>query len=295
MITSLEVDLVSIFDGSTINSLTFTNVDSSEYIIKNIDGLGPVASTLSTYTTAFDPGEGVLTSQDGPRNIVLTIGFKPNYASNHTVSSLRQALARLMRPSQYLFLKFTDDVLGVRTINGYVETHEPTIFASEPTVQISIICNNPYFTGTAGYTTYTPTLPLVKAASPNTQYAVVTINCTSEVPVGFIMNAKFNTAIASPSFYLTQNLGGQSGPTMFGQNGVAIASGDTWEWSSIKGQRHLFNIAASAQNSQLYYLQGSLVTSQLMPGVNNLFLYDSGNVPRLSALSFKYIPQYLGL
>lgn len=113
--------------------------------IKNIDGLGPVKSSIITTPYATGRGELYQGSTTGKRNIVLTLGYNPSWEGEQTISSLRQLLYRYLMPEQWTKLRFFSDELPRVDIEGYVESFEPNIFSQDPEVQVSIICPKPDF------------------------------------------------------------------------------------------------------------------------------------------------------
>ena len=115
------------------------------FIVKNITGLGPVTATVSTSTYAGQDGGTLQASKTGLRNIVMKIGYSPDYQSNQSIQSLRRDLYSYFAPKSEVRLRFyNDDYSDVRIV-GVVESHEPSIFSKEPEVDISIICPYPFF------------------------------------------------------------------------------------------------------------------------------------------------------
>ena len=112
--------------------------------ILNIDGLGPVSSDISTSPFATGRGELYQGASTGKRNIVLTLGFNPNW-EDQTISSLRQLLYKYLLPEQWTRLRFFSDDLPTVDITGIVETFEPNIFSQDPEIQVSILCPKPDF------------------------------------------------------------------------------------------------------------------------------------------------------
>lgn len=112
--------------------------------IRNIEGLGPVKSEVSS--TAFATGRGSLYqgSSTGTRNIVLTLGLNPNWI-DQTIMSLRQLLYKYFMPETWTKLRFITDELPIVYINGVVESFEPNHFSQDPEIQISILCPKPDF------------------------------------------------------------------------------------------------------------------------------------------------------
>lgn len=115
------------------------------FLVKDIQGLGPTEATVSTSTYAGLDGGILQAAKTSMRNIVLKIGYRPDYQSNQTVQSLRRDLYSYFAPKSEVRLRFySDDYTDVRIV-GIVESHEPSIFSKDPEVTISILCPDPYF------------------------------------------------------------------------------------------------------------------------------------------------------
>jgi len=112
--------------------------------IRNIDGLGPVKAALSS--TAYATGRGSY-FQGGSipeRNIVLTLGLNPNW-TDQTIASLRQLLYGYFMPEQPCKLRMFTDEYPDLEIEGICESVEPSIFAQDPEIQVSVINHQPDF------------------------------------------------------------------------------------------------------------------------------------------------------
>lgn len=82
------------------------------------------------------------------RNVVLTIDLNPNPALGETVAGLRDLLYKTFMDPQvsadYSQLILREDDGRSRYLVGYAETFESEIFSKETTVQISMLCPDPY-------------------------------------------------------------------------------------------------------------------------------------------------------
>jgi len=112
--------------------------------IRNIDGLGPVKSDISTVPSGVSRGETYQGASTGKRNIVLTLGLNPDWTVQ-TMSSLRQLLYAYFMPEQWCKLRIFSDELPTTDIEGYVESFEPNMFSQDPEIQVSIINPRPDF------------------------------------------------------------------------------------------------------------------------------------------------------
>jgi tail protein len=112
--------------------------------IRDIKGLGPVKADINT--TPFGSGDGGFYTGGSVnvRNIVLTLGFNPDWIV-HTVSSLRQIVYGYFMSKQPVTLRFFRDDGPAVEIQGYTETNEPDIFSKDPEMEISVICPLPDF------------------------------------------------------------------------------------------------------------------------------------------------------
>ena len=113
-------------------------------VIRNVDGLGPVKSDITTTPSGVSRGETFQGAATGKRNIVLTLGLNPDW-STQTMSSLRQLLYAYLMPEQWCKIRINSDELPTTDIEGYVESFEPNMFSQDPEIQVSIINPKPDF------------------------------------------------------------------------------------------------------------------------------------------------------
>ena len=253
--------------NSTVNKLEelYFN-DYDEFRIQGIEGLGPVKADISTLSTPMDSGGVYLSSRDGMRNIVLTVGLFPDYQSGSTVSSLRERLLAVMYPKRLVELQFYKDDGECYKISGHVETHEPTLFDPNPMVQVSIICEDPYFDRVGETQTIVP----VMEDGTNT----FIINYDGFVDVGFVF--EFNvTSVTTMDLWILQKLP-RTLSNSFGINSFRFQAGDTVRLSSVKGDRYAKYVRSSATYSILGYLTGNLTQVKLTNGANAFTLTKSG-------------------
>lgn len=120
----------------------FPNLDPIQ--IRNIDGLGPVKANLDAEPFATGDGELYQGAQVGSRNIVMNLGFNPNWV-DQTISSLRRQLYRYFMPKSWCKLRFMSDDMATVDIEGIVESCDPNMFSQDPEMVVSIICHKPDF------------------------------------------------------------------------------------------------------------------------------------------------------
>lgn len=116
--------------------------------IRNATGLGPAVADINISPFGSSDGGYFRGSTIAKRNIVLTLGFNPNW-DDQTISSLRVQLYRYFMTKKKVRLRFITDEHPDMEIVGYVESCEPNIFSRDPEMQVSIICPNPDFVAVA--------------------------------------------------------------------------------------------------------------------------------------------------
>jgi hypothetical protein len=139
--------VVATTEDGLFPNLTFNlvpEVETDLYEIRNIDGLGPVKADINTSPLGSIDGESYAGSSVGGRNIVLTIGLKPDWLG-WSPEALRRKLDNYFMPKKRIALLIDTESLSGMYIRGYVESNEPNIFSKDPEIQISIICPEPYF------------------------------------------------------------------------------------------------------------------------------------------------------
>lgn len=159
--------------------------------IRNIDGLGPVAAQINTGQYGSIHGEFYMGSFTGKRNIVLTLGFRPNWI-DQTIENLRQLIYSYFMPETQVKLRVTSTHMAQVDIDGYVESCEPNMFSSDPEMQVSIICPNPYFYGSS--ITVIPGSTLALPDGTPTE-----INYMGTVPTGFVLSVMPSDTVAAMS------------------------------------------------------------------------------------------------
>ena len=120
--------------------LDLFNPEESGFIIKSIEGLGPVKANINFKELATNDGAIDNSARLSSRNIVMSLQFmeSPTIEETRLKSYKYFPIKRNIK-----FLIETDNRI-CETI-GRVETNVPTIFSNAEGCQISILCPNPYF------------------------------------------------------------------------------------------------------------------------------------------------------
>lgn len=145
--------------------------------IRNITGLGPVKATINTTPFGSVDGETYIGSVVPKREIVLTLGLNPDWAT-WSMEKLRRVVYSYFMPKQRVRLVFySDDDFPTVDIFGYTESIEPTMFSKDGELQVVVICPEPHF----------------KAVNPTVltgvNNVVTMINYNGSVPTGIYVKA----------------------------------------------------------------------------------------------------------
>lgn len=130
--------------GETLE-LPLRSPEKSGLLIKNIEGLGPSSANINMREMATMDGSLFSGSKLTSRNIVME--FYP--LAVPTIEHSRIKAYRFFPIKKKVTLRFKTDLRDV-AIEGYVETIEPVIFSDMETIQVSIVCPNPYFYASDG-------------------------------------------------------------------------------------------------------------------------------------------------
>lgn len=119
--------------------ITLTHRETDFQVLK-VDGLNPPKALITSNTVVGMDGARFSSSKLEPRNIVITIKINGNVERN------RLELYKYFKTKHYCKIYYSH---GSRSIyaEGYVETIECDIFENGQTMQISIICHDPYLKG----------------------------------------------------------------------------------------------------------------------------------------------------
>lgn len=112
----------------------------SGFLIKEITGLGPPKANINSTENSTDDGSVFNSARLDARNIVLTMVLYPT----PTIEDTRQLSYKYFPIKKPLTLVFETDN-RVCEISGYVESNTPDIFSKQESIQVSIICHDPYF------------------------------------------------------------------------------------------------------------------------------------------------------
>lgn len=121
-------------------SINLRNPEETGLAITKIEGIGPGKADVNTTELATNDGSLFNSSRVTERNIVIDITLFPK----DTIEESRHRTYKYFPLKQMLTLVIETDTRRC-AIDGYVESNEPDIFSQQESLQISIICPNPFF------------------------------------------------------------------------------------------------------------------------------------------------------
>lgn len=231
--------------------------------IRNIDGLEPVTAEIATTPFATSDGELFQGSTVGKRNIVMTLGFNPDYEGDQTVSGLRQRLYAYLLPKAWTKLRFFSDHLPVVDIEGYVESLKPNIFSQDPEVQCSVICPRPDFIDPDA---------VVLNGQVDDGTAENVIDYIGTVPTGFEMRVQHSVGNPSYTGSLIVLRETEIESQQFEIDPVTIDTLKYFKLSTVKNAKRAQNVdvADSDITNLLAHVTGDSTWPDLQPGENLL-------------------------
>lgn len=112
----------------------------SGFLITKIEGLGPAKANINLTELTGSDGSTFNSARLDERNIVISAAL----LMEPTIEAIRLKSYKFFPIKKKITLKIETDTRKVR-IDGYVESNEPDIFSENESIDISIICPNPYF------------------------------------------------------------------------------------------------------------------------------------------------------
>lgn len=244
------------------------------FTIREIQGLGPVKSDISTTSLAKRDGTRILSNRTPERNIVMQIGISPNYASGQSVQEVRHALYSSFIPGDKVtFTAYTSD--GSRyLIDGKIEEVEPVLFTKDPTVQVSILCEDPYFRGPSAI------------VANGIQGTALTINYEGTAPTPFTFLLTATGAISTLNLRKSEGLG------KYFYYDKALASGNKLEVNTTDGSKYVMKTVGTTVSNALNGWRTSSEWLKLTRG-SNIFLLTTAT--GTATYKITYVPKFVGV
>ena len=253
-------------------ALHFTMPEAGNgYLIEEIEGLDPVPVSISSAAYGILAGSYYQSSRREERNIVLHIKLQKSWAET-TVQERRQHLYKWFVPQQELRFQFTHSVIGTVIINGRVESIESPIFTKNPTVVVSILCNDPDF----------------RSVSRNEHVFMVnvpyTIDYAGTIGTGFLIEATKWDVGAFSVIFSNRPGGGQTQNlifpgTFYNNERLVVSTEDRNRYARYRTAEGVLKSALSRKTSDSVWLR-------LMPGVNTFTASASNSTAKNILVSY---------
>lgn len=248
------------------------------FLVKSIDGLDPVDATLTYSSIANQDDEQEQSSKRVKRNIVLKLGYEPDYV-NDSVKKLRDRLYGFFMPKSQVRLRFYSDDMPTVEIVGRVEKMNAPLFARDPEATISILCAKSNFVGLdtltfGGNTTSAATEQTVLYDGSIETGGLFTITPNRSLSSFTIYNRLPDDSVLSQAF------------------AYSLLAGDSLEINSVTLSKSARLTRAGSTTSALYGISPYSQWLNLFPGENKIRIAAAGAaIP----WTFKYANKYGGL
>jgi hypothetical protein len=228
---------------------------ASPYSVQSISGLEPPDVVLAMSTKA-EEGAVLQGRRANNRQIVILLGFRPEYSSGQSVGELRRKLYGMLTPklSYNVIIQLTDDTgTDVLQTIGNVSKMDTNPFSKDPQTQITLDCLSPYFTGK----TFVHPTP----GSLSGGVTSFTVPNDGDAPAGFICNVTINDTQPLFRFFTWDE-------SEWIHITYPFLAGDTIQINTIMGQREVTMTRSGNKVNMLQFLSPNTSWLQLDPGPN---------------------------
>lgn len=266
-------------------------VNDVNFVVTGISGLNPPSASITTSVIAASDGERLNNARLEKRNLVLTMRILTDVERNRI---LLYRYFKVKRRCKIYYKNQSRDVY----IEGYVETFEDDFFTQLQTVQISILCPQPYFKAIEDIC-YDISQVLDRFEFPfaieSSGMEVSVLDTTligkvtnhGDVETGTTIEINATGEVVNPKIYNTSTRG------MFGLNIIMIL-GDLIRITTIKGQKKVELIRGAQTTNIINQLMANPDWFQLEIG-DNYFTYDCESGNEFFNMQFKHTDMYEGV
>ena len=252
-------------------------------ILQTVTGLGPPDKNLFIGDYARDGGVyggRRVTS----RNPVLTIKINPNFSLNETVDGWRDILYRAFNDplitGDDVTLILHDDIKPDRKLTGYTEKFEGESFSADTSVQISMVCPDPYLRD------LNPTV--VNPPAGTTGWQKVPFTYTGTAEAGFETTIKVQATTTT----LTLDNNGRKMVLTY----PSFQANDIVYINTKPGERAIKLTRAGVTSDILYTLYSESPWLDLHSMSNNLQVYGAASTNIVAAITnLTYTQMYWGV
>lgn len=254
-----QVDVTTAF--GTLFSFPLYDI-SEGYTVKDIDGLDPVKATLVYSSFAGQDGSQFQSARRENRNLVLKLGYEPDYALT-TVQALRSKLYKGFMPKSVVKLKFYEDTGLIVYINGRVESFDSPRFTKDPDGTISIICEVPDFD---------TLVTLTQSGMSTTGTTTTDFEYGGSVETGFLFTLNVDRVMSGFTLYNTDASNTQRVMPFV----APMEAGDILKISTVPGNKYALLNRLGVDESVMYGVSSGANWLNLFPGLNKIRVLASG-------------------
>ena len=251
-----------IFSSSPLGGTQEITNREDKWQVMNIRGLNPPVGRINTTQLAGFDGARFNSEYINTRNIVIMLAIKGDANAN------RALLYNIFVPKRILRIEIETDTKSVYT-NAYVDTVEVNPFTFPQTMQISLICPDPYFydqteTSTTGYS-----FNVTNASnfSQGFNFHIAVSNTTSEVSLrGNSTSSSGTSSIVSGTPGLLDNdVPSLTVPDKIFTIVYPFVANDVIDICTVDGQKSAWLTRGGAKTNLFPYITDDSVFYQMAP------------------------------
>ena len=263
---------------------------NENYVISEIGGLTPPKSRINLSDIAGMDGALFNSAKAETRNIVLTV------LPQNPVEKNRLALYKFAQVAQWCKIYYSNGSVDVQ-IEGYVETVEGSLFSKTQTIQISIICPQPYFESLREI--YNDISSLISAFefpfaidSEGVEFSYIERNVLANVvnvgnvTTGLLIYITARGDVVNPIIY--DDKGGFIGLNM------TLRSGEQIVINTKSGERSVKLVSGTTETNIINKLMADPSWFSLYPG-DNVFSYSAESGVDLMSIVFRHRTKFGGV
>ena len=264
---------------------------NKNYLVTKVEGLSPPKAKINLSDIAGMNGALFNSAKAETRNLVLTV------LPQTPVEQNRLALYRFAQVAQWCKIYYSNGSVDVQ-IEGYVETVEGSLFSKTQSLQISIICPQPYFEGLREI--YNDISSLISTfefpfaiEARGIEFSYInheifaTVMNVGDVETGLIIEITSRGEVVNPVIY--ENMTGGS----IGLN-ITLTSQDRIVINTNSGSRSVTLIRGNTETNIINKVVPNPDWFTLQPG-ENIFSYEAEYGADLMGIVFRHRTKFGGV
>lgn len=266
--------------------------NESVYQIINVEGLTPPNANIFTTPIVNTDGEHFKSSKLQVRNLVITLKIKGDVEKN------RIALYQFFRTSKSCKVYYSNGTRDVY-IEGYCESFVGGLFSQSQQMQISLLCNNPYFKSVDilihDFSKLVSGFTFPFSIDEN---GIVFSDLQSEKITTVVNNGEMATGILITMVAMKDGI---ENPTIYNvRTGeylrieTTLNKSDTLIVDTNKGKKSITKIINGVSENAINSMSGSSTWLQLESGAHD-FTYDADSLDYELKVTFEFNVQYEGV